>query len=103
MTDWEILETVGTEQEALLIAGFLESREVPVKIESRSFRQEPVTFGALAQVRLKVPAARVEEARRLLEARRHRFFVVDGEGRGAVAPAGEEVDGDVEEELKEEP
>ena len=40
----------------MLIAGFLESRDVPVKIESRSFRQEPVTFGNLAQVRLLVPA-----------------------------------------------
>ena len=80
MTDWEILDTVGTEQEALLIAGFLESRDVPVRVESLSFRQEPVTFGALAQVRLRVPAAYVAEARRLLDARRHRFAIVDGEG-----------------------
>src|SRR5436190_3914564 len=80
MTDWEILDTVGTEQEALLIAGFLESREVPVRIESLSFRQEPVTFGALAQVRLRVPPSYAAEARRLLEGRRHRFAIVDGEG-----------------------
>ncbi len=80
MTDWEIVDTVGTEQEALLIAGFLESRDVPVRIESLSFRQEPVTFGALAQVRLRVPPAYVAEARRLLEGRRHRFSIVDGEG-----------------------
>jgi hypothetical protein len=80
MTDWEILDTVGTEQEALLIAGFLESRDVPVRIESLSFRQEPVTFGALAQVRIRVPQAYVAEARRLLESRRHRFAIVDGGG-----------------------
>jgi hypothetical protein len=80
MTDWEIVDTVGTEQEALLIAGFLESREVPVRVESLSFRQEPVTFGALAQVRLRVPPSYAAEARRLLEARRHRFAIVDGEG-----------------------
>ena len=80
MTDWEIVDTVGTEQEALLIAGFLESRDVPVRIESLSFRQEPVTFGALAQVRLRVPTAYVAEARRLLEGRRHRFAIVDGDG-----------------------
>ncbi|SRR5258706_9186208 len=82
MTDWEIVDTVGTEQEALLIAGFLESRELPVRIESLSFRQEPVTFGALAQVRLLVPPSYVAEARRLLAARRQRFAIVDGEGLG---------------------
>jgi len=82
MTDWEIVDTVGTEQEALLIAGFLESREVPVRIESLSFRQEPVTFGALAQVRLRVPPSYAAEARQLLAARRHRFAIVDGDGLG---------------------
>ena len=84
MTDWEILEIVGTEQEALLIAGFLESREVPVQVESRVFRQEPVNFGALAQVRLKVPSTFLEQARHLLEARRQRFTLIEGDG--PVAP-----------------
>ena len=87
MSDWEILETVGTEQEARLIAGFLESREVPVKIEVLAFRQEPVTFGALSQIHLRVPPELVEEAGRLLQARRHRFAVVDGEGLGRTAVA----------------
>jgi hypothetical protein len=102
MNDWEILDTVGTEQEALLIAGFLESREVPVRVESRAFRQEPVTFGALSGVRVRVPPEYLAEARRLLETRRHRFAIVDGEGKnddgeealGEVAEGGAELEGE---------
>ncbi|MEO8503492.1 MAG: hypothetical protein ABI609_06300 [Acidobacteriota bacterium] len=88
MSDWEILETVGTEPEARLIAGFLESREVPVKVEVLAFRQEPVTFGALSQIHLRVPPEFVEEAKRLLQARRHRFAVVDGDGLGPTVATG---------------
>lgn len=102
MTDWEIVDTVGTEQEALLIAGFLESRDVPVRIESLSFRQEPVTFGALAQVRLRVPPPYAAEARRLLAARRLRFAIVDGDGEPlteAIDAVADDAaaDGDIEE------
>jgi hypothetical protein len=76
---WEIVETVGTVEEATLIVGFLQSRGVPAAVESLLFRQEPVTFGRLGEVRVRVPAEHVEEARRLLEERRARFPVVPDE------------------------
>jgi hypothetical protein len=77
--DWELVETLGSEPEAALIAGFLESCGIPVRVESRFFRQEPVTFGPMAEVRLCVPPEQVAEARSLLAERRARFDVVDGE------------------------
>lgn len=66
MSDWEIVSTVGTEEEAALVAGFLESAGIPAEIESLLFHQEPVTFGRLGEVRVKVPAERADEARAAL-------------------------------------
>ena len=95
--DWELVETLGSEAEAALIAGFLESCGIPARIESRFFRQEPVTFGPMAEVRLCVAPEQVAEARSLLAERRARFDVVDGEGGesgdGNDQPAGDRDDG----------
>ena len=86
---WEIVETVGTESEAALIAGFLESRGVAARIESLLFHQEPVTFGRLGEVRVRVPAADAGTARRLLAERRLRFEIVTADPESEVE-AGEE-------------
>jgi len=69
MSDWEIVETVGTEEEAALIAGFLESAGIPARVESLLFHQEPVTFGRLGEVRVHVPAASADAARQALATR----------------------------------
>lgn len=63
---WPILRTVGTDEEAELIAGYLRSNELPAEVESLLFHQEPVTFGRLGEVRVRVPAERLDEAERLL-------------------------------------
>jgi hypothetical protein len=78
--DWQVVEVVGTEEEAALIAGFLESRGLPCRIESLRFHQEPVNFGRLGEVRVRVPAERLEEARSLLAQRRSRFDLVHAAG-----------------------
>lgn len=80
--DWDVVKIVGTDEEATLIAGFLESREVPVEVESLLFHQEPVTFGHLGEVRIRVPAARAAEARRLLAE-------LDAGGPGSSSPSSE--------------
>jgi hypothetical protein len=66
---WVIVRTVGTDEEAELIAGYLRSCEVPAEVESLLFHQEPVTFGRLGEVRVRVPAERRAEAERLLAER----------------------------------
>lgn len=68
MSDWEIVTTVGTEEEAALVGGFLEAAGIPAEIESLLFHQEPVTFGRLGEVRVRVPADRLDEARAVLAA-----------------------------------
>jgi hypothetical protein len=63
---WQVVRTVGTEEEASLIQGFLESRGVTAQVESLLFHQEPVTFGRMGEVRVRVPAREADEAERLL-------------------------------------
>ena len=69
MDNWEIVETVGTEEDASLVAGFLEAEGIASQIESLLFHQEPATFGKLSEVRILVHADDVERARRLIAAR----------------------------------
>lgn len=69
MEDWEIVETVGTEEEASLIAGFLEAEGIPANVESLRFHQEPVNFGTLGEVRVRVRKEDLERALGLLESR----------------------------------
>ena len=69
MSDWEIVETFGTEEEANLVAGYLAGQGIDARIESLLFHQEPTTFGALSEVRLLVAAADLERAASLVAAR----------------------------------
>jgi len=82
---WEVCDVVGTEEEAVLIAGFLRSRGMDVNLESLVFHAEPVTFGRLGEVRVLVPAAQSGEARKLLSQRRLRFSLIHGEADGETA------------------
>lgn len=66
-SDWAVVRIVGTEEEAALIAGFLRSRDVAVEVESLLFHQEPVNFGRLGEVRVRVPQDREAEALQLLD------------------------------------
>lgn len=64
---WVTVRTVGTEEEAAVLAGFLDSEGVTVVVDSRLFRQEPVTFGQIGRVEVKVPATEEARALKLLE------------------------------------
>ncbi len=66
---WVVVCTVGTDEEAAVIEGFLRAQDVPAQVESLLFHQEPVTFGRLGEVRVRVPADRAGEAERLLAER----------------------------------
>jgi len=66
---WATVRTVGTDQEAELIAGYLRSCGVATKVEPLPRHQLPVTFGRLGEVRIRVPADRRAEAESLLAER----------------------------------
>lgn len=66
---WEIVAVVGTDEEAALIAGYLQAQGLAAEVESLVFHQEPATFGRLGEARVQVPAEEAGEARRLLAER----------------------------------
>ena len=67
--EFEIVAVVGTEEEAELIAGYLQSQGMPAQVESTHSHEFPVDVGVLGEVRIEVPAGRAAEARQLLEQR----------------------------------
>lgn len=66
---WEEVAVVDSDAEGSLVAGFLESHGIEVRVDSRLFHQEPVQFGLLGAVHLMVPAAQLAAARQLLAQR----------------------------------
>jgi hypothetical protein len=66
MADWQIVTIVGTDEEAALVAGCLAAAGIRAEIESLLFHQEPVTFGRLGEVRVRVAAEDLDAARRAL-------------------------------------
>jgi hypothetical protein len=82
---WVLAFSAATEAEGAVVAGFLESQGIPVNIETRSFRQEPVTFGALVQIRLLVAPDQLELARQVLEERDRRFVLIESDGADEAA------------------
>jgi len=64
--DWKTAKIVGTEEEAALVAGFLQSNEIPAQVESLHASEFPADFGHLGEVHVMVPAARLADAQELL-------------------------------------
>ena len=67
--EWTTVRTLGTEEEAAIVAGFLDNEGIRAVVESRRFHQEPANFGQLGLVEVKVRAEAAERARRLLDER----------------------------------
>jgi hypothetical protein len=67
--EWVIARVVESNEEAILVAGYLDSNGIPAKVESLHVDELPVNLGALGEVRVRVPAGRLEEAQALLAAR----------------------------------
>lgn len=68
--EWVEVASVGNDEEALLIAGFLESQDIPCEVEGPSSSTPlPENLGAFGMSRLMVPPDRAAEARQLLASR----------------------------------
>lgn len=80
--DWEIVKIVGTEEEATIVVGFLQSSGIDAQAESLHASEFPTDFGDLAQVRIRVPAGNVQEALELLNQREDIATGDEGEEAG---------------------
>jgi len=83
--DWEIVKIVGTEEEATIVVGFLQSSGIEAEAESLHASEFPTDLGDLAQVRIRVPAGQAaEDAKALLNQRED--VATGDEGNLAGAP-----------------
>jgi len=64
--DWQTVEVVGTEEEAALVAGFLNNNGIEAQVESLFSSEFPTDFGALGEVHVMVRAGQLAEAQQLL-------------------------------------
>jgi hypothetical protein len=67
--DWVEVAAAGDDEEAEIIAGLLESEEIPCEIEGPSATPWPENLGALGLSRVMVPGDRAAEARALIAER----------------------------------
>jgi len=63
---WETAKVVGTDEEASLVAGFLNSNGIEAQVESQHSSEFPTDFGALGEVHVMVHAGQLAEAQQLL-------------------------------------
>jgi len=68
-TTWVEIASIGTEDEARLLQGFLEAEGVSAQIENVKFSMEPINFGTMGDIRVYV---RAEDEERTLLLLRHR-------------------------------
>ncbi|HEX9945678.1 MAG TPA: hypothetical protein VGG03_27020 [Thermoanaerobaculia bacterium] len=80
--DWDVVKIVGTEEEANIVVGFLQSSGIEAVAESLHVSEFPTEFGDLAEVRIRVPAERAEEAAALLNTREDVATGDEGEQAG---------------------
>ena len=84
--EWVEVASTGQDEEAALIAGLLESEEIPCEVEGPSGGSPwPENIGAFGLSRIMVPPDRAAEARAVLERREREFLQEkpgseDGEG-----------------------
>jgi hypothetical protein len=67
--EWEIVKIVGSEEEASIVIGFLQSSGIEAEAESLHASEFPAEIGELANVNIRVPAEQAEEARAALNSR----------------------------------
>jgi len=69
MAEWEIVKIVGSEEEASIVIGFLQSSGIEAEAESLHASEFPAEIGELANVNIRVPPEQADEARAALNSR----------------------------------
>ncbi len=67
------IASVGTEDEARLLQGFLEAEGIPAQIEDVKFHMEPINFGAMGEIRIYVALDDEPRAQQLLREREREY------------------------------
>ena len=82
------IASVGTEDEAKLLQGFLEAEGIPAQIEDVKFHMEPINFGTMGDIRVYVRAEDEQRAVQLLKQRNVEYDRLDDDEETLVTDEG---------------
>jgi hypothetical protein len=87
-TTWVEIASTGTEDEAMLVRGFLETAGIPAQIEDVKFKMEPINFGTMGDIRVYVPSEDEQRAQELLRSREAQAQQLDDDDETLVTDDG---------------
>ncbi|HEX2123708.1 MAG TPA: DUF2007 domain-containing protein [Thermoanaerobaculia bacterium] len=87
-TTWVEIASVGTGDEARLLAGFLEGEGIPAQVEDVKFDEMPINFGAMGDIRIYVASHDDERAQALLRQRERVYEQLDDDDETLVTDEG---------------
>lgn len=87
-TTWVEIASMGTEDEARLVQGFLEAEGIPAQVENVKFSMEPVTFGMMGEIRVYVGSEDEQRAQELLRSRDRQAESLDDDEETLVTDEG---------------
>jgi hypothetical protein len=87
-TTWVEITSVGTENEARLLQGFLEAEGIPAAVENVKFTMEPINFGKMGEIRIYVAAEDEQRALELLRQREEQFKTLEDDDDTLVTDEG---------------
>ncbi|HEY0140251.1 MAG TPA: DUF2007 domain-containing protein [Thermoanaerobaculia bacterium] len=85
---WVEIASSGTDDEARLLAGFLEAEGIPAQIENLKFSMEPINFGTMGDIRIYVGSQDEQRAAELLRSREAQYQQLDDDGETVVTDEG---------------
>jgi hypothetical protein len=85
---WVEIASIGTDDEATLIKGFLEAEGIPAEIENVKFNMEPTNFGKMGDIRVYVAADDEKRALELLRERNAEYDKLDDDDDTLVTDEG---------------
>jgi len=88
-TTWVEIASVGSEDEANLLRGFLEAEGIASQIENVKFTEAPTTFGAMGDIRIYVGEEDEQRALDLIKQRQDEWDRLDDDGETLVTDEGE--------------
>ncbi len=88
--EWVEVAEAGQDEQAVLIAGLLESEGIPCEVEGPSMHPLRENFGAFGTSRVLVPADRAREARELIARREREYRDQPSEESGEPPDSGSE-------------
>ena len=85
---WVEISSVGTDDEARLLQGFLEAEGITAQVENVKFSMEPINFGTMGDIRVYVPADEETRAQELLRKREQEYQRLDDDEETLVTDEG---------------